>query len=154
ERVLCNNNALADPSWAPVFEGTSSQLAVPISLRGRVIGVLAIESSRLNAFPDEDTKIMGTAASLIASAFDHLRLFEHAQQSNDYMQALLESVKDLAILSTDVHGYVIKNSAGAQAVFRIPRQEILGQDVLTLFANPKYQHELARFMRTPDIPTL
>jgi diguanylate cyclase (GGDEF)-like protein/PAS domain S-box-containing protein len=70
------------------------------------------------------------------------------------MQAILDSVKDLAILSTDVHGYVIKNSAGAEAVFRIPRQEILGQDVLTLFANPKYQHELARFMSTPDIPTL
>ncbi len=154
DRLLCNNNALADPRWAPALEGTASQLAVPIRLRGKRLGVLALESSRLNAFPEEDLNIMEAVASLIASAFDHLRAFENAQLSSEYMQAILESVKDLAILSTDNNGYVITGSAGAQAVFQIPQNEILGKDVLSLFTNPKFQHELARYMSVTEIPTL
>ena len=154
DQVLCNNNTLANPQWAPALEETASQLVVPIRLRGKLIGVLALESRRLNAFPSEDLDIMEAVASLIASAFDHLRVFEHAQQSNEYMQALLESVKDLAILSTDIHGYVITSSAGAKEVFRKRSHEIMGRDLLTLFTNPKFQHELARYMGTPDIPTL
>jgi len=123
-------------------------------LRGKFLGVLYVENSRLNAFPDEDLNIMEAVASLIASAFDQLRALEYAQQSNEYMQALLQSVKDLAILSTDIHGYVMTSSAGSQAILLTPHQSVLGKDLLTLFTNTKFQHEVARYMGMQDLPTL
>jgi len=154
DAILRNNNALADPVWQPAFNVTASQLAIPVQLRGKFLGVLYVENSRLNAFPDEDLNIMEAVASLIASAFDQLRALEYAQQSNEYMQALLQSVKDLAILSTDIHGYVMTSSAGSQAILLTQHPSVLGKDLLTLFTNPKFQQEVARYMGMQDLPTL
>jgi diguanylate cyclase (GGDEF)-like protein/PAS domain S-box-containing protein len=85
-------------------------------------------------------------ASLIASAFDNLRTFEHVQQSKEYMQAILQSAKDLAIISTDLNGYVITVSLGCESIFHRPQQQILGRDIVTLFSSERFQQEFAAFL--------
>ncbi len=152
--MVCNNNVSDEGRKLTCHPHTASQLTAPIRLRGRLLGILSIESSRLDAFSAEDFGIMEGMASLIASAFDNLRMFEHSQQSNEYMQAILDSARDRAILSTDSNGYVITSSAGSQAIFKISQQEILGRDILTLFSDRRFQRELALYINTPEMPTL
>lgn len=153
-RILCNNNTLAQSTPPPSHQGTASQLCVPIRLRNKFIGVLSVESNRLDAFPAEDLNIMEGVSSLIASAFDTLRVFEQSQLSNQYMQAILESARDLAIVSTDINGYVITSSAGSQRVFNLSQQELQGRDVLSLFANPSFQREMALYISKQNISVL
>jgi len=153
-QIVCKNDVSSEAKKSTSRPDTASQLAVPMRLRSKFLGVLSIESSRLDAFPIEDFGIMEGVASLIASAFDNLRDFHHARQSNEYMQAILKSAKDLAILSTDIHGYVITSSAGSDAIFKIPQQEILGRDILTLFSDRSFQHELALYINTTHLPAL
>jgi diguanylate cyclase (GGDEF)-like protein/PAS domain S-box-containing protein len=152
--MVCNNNLSGEAKASTSHPKTASQLAVPIRLRGKLLGILSIESSRLDAFSAEDFGIIEAMASLIASAFDNLRTFEHSQQSNDYMRAILDSAVDRAILSTDINGYVITSSAGSQAIFRLSAQQILGRQILTLFSDRRFQRELALYMNTPEVPTL
>jgi diguanylate cyclase (GGDEF)-like protein/PAS domain S-box-containing protein len=154
KRTLCNNNVASRSRSPERPPATASHMAVPIRLRGKFIGVLWFESSRLDAFPAEDLNTMEGVASLLAAAFDNLRNFERAQQSNEYMQAILESAKDLAIISTDLHGYVITVSIGCEAIFHLPQQQILGRDLLTLFSSTKFQHEVAAFMAGPNTSML
>ena len=149
----CDNHIERNGGKA-AHQGTASQLVVPIRLRGKFLGVLSLESGLLEAFSGQDFDIMDGVASIIASAFDNLMTLLHAQQSNQYMQAILESAKDRAILSTDVHGYVLTSSAGVEQVFRITPQEVLGRDILSLFANPGFQGELALYINSSERPTL
>jgi diguanylate cyclase (GGDEF)-like protein/PAS domain S-box-containing protein len=97
---------------------------------------------------------MQGVASLIASAFDSRRIFENAQLSNNYMQAILESAKDLAVISTDLHGYILTASMGALAMFKLSQQEILGKDILTLFSDTRFQRELAQHISSRTTGTL
>jgi diguanylate cyclase (GGDEF)-like protein/PAS domain S-box-containing protein len=147
--ILCNNNLNALPDSDP-----GSQLAVPIRLRSRLLGILFLKSGRLDAFPVEDLNTMEGIASLMATAYDNLRTLEHAQESNEYMQAILESAKELAVLSTDTLGYIITSSVGAEPIFRLPQRQIVGKDILTLFTDIRFRRELAAFIANPDISNL
>ncbi len=152
--LIWNNNVSSGPKKTTSYPNTASQLAAPIRLRGKFLGILSVETCRLDAFSAEDFGIMEGMASLIASTFDNLRMFEHTQQSNEYMQAIMESAKDSAILSTDLQGFIITGSASAQTVFGIPQQEILRRNISTLFTDRRFQRELSLYINAPGIPTL
>ncbi|MBZ5498098.1 MAG: diguanylate cyclase [Acidobacteriia bacterium] len=147
--ILCNNNL-------PVSAGpeAGSELAVPIRLRGKLLGILFLESNRLDAFPSEDLDTMEAIASLMASAYDNLRALEHAQESNEYMQAILESAKHLAVLSTDTLGFVMTSSIGSETIFRLSQKQIVGEDILTLFTDSRFRRELSAYIANPTISTL
>ncbi len=147
--ILCNNNSDARPDSDP-----GSEMAVPIRLRGRLLGVLFLRSDRLDAFPGEDLDTMEGIASLIASASDNLRAFEHAQESNEFMQAILESSKSLAVLSTDTLGYVMTCSVGSESIFHLSPRQIVGRDLLSLFSDPRFRRELASYITNQEILTL
>jgi diguanylate cyclase (GGDEF)-like protein/PAS domain S-box-containing protein len=149
DKTLCDNNP-PDLSEA----GFGSRLAVPIRLRGKRLGVLFLQSDRLDAFPLEDLDTIEGIASLIASACDDLRAFAYARESNVYMQAILESAKNVAILSTDTLGYVITSSIGSENVFQLSQKQIVGKDILTLFTDPRFRKELAAYISTQEISTL
>ncbi len=153
-RIICNNCISAHLNAADGRLTAASQLAIPICLRGKCLGILYLESRRLDAFSAEDIDTMEGVASLIASAFDNLHLLAHTQQSNQYMQAILESAKDWAILSTNTQGYVITSSAGSKPIFGLSQQEVLGKDILTLFTDERFRRELNAFISSSAVPTL
>jgi diguanylate cyclase (GGDEF)-like protein/PAS domain S-box-containing protein len=149
DKTLCDNtpSVLSDM-------GSGSRLAVPIRLRSKWLGVLFLQSDRLDAFPFEDLNTIEGIASLIASAFDNLRAFAYARESNEYMQAILESAKNVAILFTDTLGYVITSSIGSANVFQLSQNQIVGKDILTLFTDPRFRKELAAYISGKEISTL
>lgn len=149
-QILCNNNLAENSPATDKRAGIASQLVLPISLRGKLIGILSLESGRLDAFQDEDLSTMEGLASLIAAAFENLRTFAHAQQSNQYMQAIMESSRDGVILSTDRHGYVLTSSVGSKLIFGLSHQEIIGRDILSLFSEPRFHKEMAAFISSAE----
>jgi diguanylate cyclase (GGDEF)-like protein len=148
-KLLCNNNL-----GAPLATDSGSELAGPIRLRGKLLGVLYLKSDRLNAFPRGDLDPVEGIASLIASAFDNLHARERVRESNEYMQAILESAKHLAVLSTDTLGYVMTSSVGSETIFRLSQRQIVGKDILTLFTDPRFRGELAAYIANPEIATI
>ncbi|MDQ7779201.1 MAG: GAF domain-containing protein, partial [Planctomycetota bacterium] len=71
-----------DSYTGPYFDvGTraKSEVAVPIRLKERVIGVLDVESERKNAFADEDVKLLDQFANQIAIAISNAQLYQDAQ---------------------------------------------------------------------------
>ncbi len=82
----------------PDLPETRSAVALPLRSRGRVIGVLDIQSSQLGAFSEEDATTLQTMADQLASAIDNARLYEEAQRHVEELTAL-RSI-DVAISST------------------------------------------------------
>lgn len=72
----------------PDLPATRSEAALPLSVRGRVIGVLDIQSTEIDAFPPETTELLQAMADQIALAIQNARLLAESQEAVQRLQAL------------------------------------------------------------------
>jgi sigma-B regulation protein RsbU (phosphoserine phosphatase) len=79
-----------DPRYLPAVEEVRSELAVPLIVRGRVIGVLDIESRELDYFTPYQQMLLSLVASRIGTAVENARLFESAQKQAETLLLLNE----------------------------------------------------------------
>jgi PAS domain S-box-containing protein len=64
----------------PDVINSRSELAIPIRVGGRVLGVLDIQSERVNAFDEHDSIVMETLVDQIAASIEHARLYGEVQR--------------------------------------------------------------------------
>jgi len=64
----------------PDTVNSRSELAIPIRVGGRVLGVLDIQSDRVNAFDEHDSIVMRTLVDQIAASIEHARLYGEVQR--------------------------------------------------------------------------
>jgi sigma-B regulation protein RsbU (phosphoserine phosphatase) len=62
--------------YANVRGRTRSEMAAPMILRGEVVGAFNVESDRLDAYSDDDLRLLETFAAEAAVAIDRAHLFE------------------------------------------------------------------------------
>ncbi len=65
----------------PDLPNTRSEIALPITVEGRIIGVLDVQSTESNAFDQQDIEILSTLAAQIGAAIENARLFQETQKS-------------------------------------------------------------------------
>ena len=65
-----------DPRYIPIVEDVRSELAVPMMLKDRCIGVIDLESPELDAFDTRDQEMLTLLASQAAVAIENARLYE------------------------------------------------------------------------------
>ena len=63
--------------------GADSRLAVPAKALGQLVAVLVVDSTRPVAFSTVDEQTLGVAATMIASAIEHVRSLERDQRYQD-----------------------------------------------------------------------
>jgi phosphoserine phosphatase RsbU/P len=83
-----------DPRYLNAVEAVRSELAVPLVVRGRVIGVLDIESSQLDYFTPDQQNILTLVASRIGTAVENARLFENARNQAETLLLLNEVARE------------------------------------------------------------
>jgi GAF domain-containing protein len=80
-----------EPRYVRLAEvGTRSELAVPIKSKGRVIGVLNVESDQLDAFDEDDLVVLQALANQAAVAIDNARLFETEERRAEQFRVISE----------------------------------------------------------------
>jgi putative nucleotidyltransferase with HDIG domain len=67
---------------------TKSEMAVPINSKGKVIGILDLESNRLDAFDATDVETLSLLGSQLSVALENARLFEQTELRLKQVQAL------------------------------------------------------------------
>ncbi|RLC64326.1 MAG: hypothetical protein DRI80_01675 [Chloroflexota bacterium] len=72
----------------PDLPETRSEMALPLRVRERVIGVLDVQSTQEAAFSDEDVAILATMADQLALAIENARLLEESQRALRELEAL------------------------------------------------------------------
>lgn len=75
---------------------TRSELAVPLIVGERVVGVLDVQSERVSAFSDDDLFVIKTLGAQLAIAIENARLYEAQQIEAYYLNALLNVAENLA----------------------------------------------------------
>jgi GAF domain-containing protein/HAMP domain-containing protein len=64
----------------PDLPETRSEMALPLRIQDRIIGVLDVQSKEPAAFPDEDVAVLATMADQVALAIENARLLEEAEE--------------------------------------------------------------------------
>ncbi len=85
----------ADPRYIASHPDIRSEVAVPLILQDKVIGVLDLESQRLGFFTDEHTRALTLLAPQIASSVENARLYEELGQREQRMDQDLKAARKL-----------------------------------------------------------
>jgi GAF domain-containing protein len=76
------NDVRSEPGWLPnpLLPDTHAELAVPMIVGEKLLGVLDVQSEKRNAFTEEDANIQMTLASQVATALQNAQSYVAAQK--------------------------------------------------------------------------
>jgi len=84
-----------DPRYVLLNPEARSEMAIPLIYRGRVIGVVDLESLQLNYFTEEHVRIFSTLAPQIAIAIENARLYERVARSEARLERDLQRAQEI-----------------------------------------------------------
>jgi phosphoserine phosphatase RsbU/P len=84
------SDTLADSRYINAIDSVRSELAVPLMLRNRCIGVLDVQSRHVDYFTRDQQNILTVLASRLAVAIENARLFEKVRTQADTLLLLNE----------------------------------------------------------------
>lgn len=85
----------ADARYINVHGETQSEIAVPLTVKGRNIGVLDLESRKPHQFTGRDERILTTLATRIASALENAELFERVTDNERRFTRELDIAREI-----------------------------------------------------------
>jgi sigma-B regulation protein RsbU (phosphoserine phosphatase) len=92
-----------DPRYISSHPDARSELAIPLIARDTVVGVMDLESNRLNYFTDDHKRTLGLLAPQIATSVENARLYAEIAERERAMQEDLQAASELqsVLLPTD-----------------------------------------------------
>lgn len=112
--TIVSSQARPDTTLAHLIPGARAQVAVPLLMRGEILGVIMLASAELDSFEETDVSFLERLARRAAVALDNARLFRQSEQLADDMAVLYSASR--AITSTLNRDEVLHNSAQSLAV--------------------------------------
>lgn len=82
------NDVRSDPRYVQLKADIRSELALPMVLEGKVIGVINVDSTRADAFSEDDEELGMAVANQSAKVIETARLHDAVKQHASQMEAL------------------------------------------------------------------
>ena len=120
-----------DPRYVEGVKGTRSEMAVPMLSGEKVIGVLDAQSPKVNAFNEDNLRILSSVAAQATIAIEKARLFEQVAEGRNKLQAILNSTRD-GILMLDTTGQIVMINPMIERLWNLKRAEVMGLDLAQL----------------------
>lgn len=99
-----------EPGYLAADSSTRSELCVPMRIGSKVVGVLNVESRKLNAFSAVDEQLASTVVDLVGNALERLRAEEKAHESQQFLRSVAQAFPNwIYIFDFDVMGITYTN---------------------------------------------
>ncbi len=150
-------DVLQDARYVSTYPATRSELAVPLLMADRLIGVMNVESASINAFTSDDERLLQVLAGQLTVLIENARLHEETQQrlaevstlytfaeqltSSIDLPTLLDSIVvtlkevlhcrgvSISLLNTETRTLVIRAAAGLQPKWQETAQLKVGEGI-------------------------
>jgi sigma-B regulation protein RsbU (phosphoserine phosphatase) len=140
EAILVGDTS-QDPRYLNYNSDVRSELAIPLIVRDAVVGVMDLESNRLNYFTEDHLRTLSLLAPQIATSVENARLYAEIAQRERAMQEDLQAASELqtVLLPTDA-----PQIAGIDAAIGLrPARKISG-DLFDFFEHRIPRHTIAQ----------
>ncbi len=101
-------NTAEDPRYIASHPDIISEIAVPLMVQDRVVGVLDLESEQLGFFTEDHQQTLTLLAPQIASSIENARLYEELARREQRMETDLKAARSLQRIllprDVEVHG--------------------------------------------------
>src|SRR6266702_468335 len=77
-----------DPRYLNTVDAVRTELAVPMTARGKLVGVIDLQSTRVNAYTEYDRALMRLIAARVSMGIDNARLYRRVERQNRTLKAL------------------------------------------------------------------
>ncbi|MDH4068832.1 MAG: ATP-binding protein [Ignavibacteria bacterium] len=100
---VVSNNVSRDPRYlAYEYHNTQSELTVPIRIEGKVVGVVNVEDTQLDAFDETDAIVLETVCDQLGGMINNAKLYDQLLKTNATLTDLDRMKSDfLGIVSHD-----------------------------------------------------
>jgi PAS domain S-box-containing protein len=113
----------------PLLPDTRSELAVPMIVADRLLGVFDVQSDQVGRFGDLDVSIQTTMASQIAVSIQNANQVQETIALAAELSGFQGAVSEAAIIATtDVQGKILEVNDNFVRISKYAREELLGQD--------------------------
>jgi sigma-B regulation protein RsbU (phosphoserine phosphatase) len=128
--VVRVNDTDKDPRYIASHPDIRSEIAVPLIVQDRVVGVMDLESERVGYFSDDHLRTLTLLGPQVASSVENARLYAELAQRERRMEGDMEAARELQrIMLPDAQPEI----AGLEAAVRLrPAREISG-DIYDIF---------------------
>jgi PAS domain S-box-containing protein len=121
-------DTLLDSDYVFFDPEVRSLLAVPLQVKGRVIGVINVDDRLPSAFGSDQERLLTVAAAQVAIVIDNARLFSEVLSEKQRIDAIIQHMAD-GLLMLDQEGTVVSCNPALATMLGIPEQEIVGQSI-------------------------
>ncbi len=127
------NDVQAEPGFLPhpLLPDTRAEMAVPLIAGEQVLGVLDVQSNRLNYFSKEDISTFTTLAAQTAVALQNARLFTQTEEREALLRTIIDATPDWIFIKDQEHRYHLVNQGYANAL-HITSEDFIGKNDLEL----------------------
>ncbi len=117
------NDVSQDMRYIQVGSNVRSELAVPLSYRGELLGVLNVESDQTGAYNENDEEMLGTLGGSLAAIISNARLIEQVRRQVDHERVLYEVTSKIR-RSTDMQTIMATTTSELSKVLGARRAQI------------------------------
>ena len=138
--VVRVDDTAKDPRYIASHPDIRSEVAVPLLLHDRVVGVMDLESDRVGYFTDDHVRILALLAPQIATSVENARLYEELATRERRMQEDLEAAQELQrVLMPDAEPEL----EGLEAAVRLRPARLISGDVYDIYEHRDGQTVIA-----------
>lgn len=115
-----------DPRYIEVASDIRSELCVPLAAGPLIVGVLNVESTQLDAFTQDDQRLLSTLASNLTMLVERARLFEAVETARIELQQRAEALEEANVRLKELDRLKDQFLANMSHELRTPLNSIIG----------------------------
>jgi sigma-B regulation protein RsbU (phosphoserine phosphatase) len=138
--VVRVDDTAKDPRYIASHPDIRSEVALPLIVQDRVVGVMDLESDRVGFFTDDHVRTLTLLAPQVASSVENARLYQELTQRERLMDEDLKAARELqSVLLPDAEPEI----EGLDAAVRLRPARGISGDIYDIFEQPDGQTVIA-----------
>jgi two-component system phosphate regulon sensor histidine kinase PhoR len=129
-------NVSQDDRYVEKVKGIGAEIAVPMLVGEKLVGVLDVQSTEVNAFGEDDLRTLSSIAAQAAIAIERTRLYEAALAERKRTERIVSSIAD-GVITVDQELRVLSLNPAAEQMTGWQEAEAIGRpcaEVLSLIS--------------------
>ncbi len=116
-----------DPRYLNTVDAVRTELAVPMTARGKLVGVIDLQSVRVDAYTEYDRALLRLIAARVAIAIDNARLYLRVDRQNRTLKTLAHISREFSSI-LDLSELLGKISSTVRSIINYDAFSILSID--------------------------
>jgi sigma-B regulation protein RsbU (phosphoserine phosphatase) len=141
----------SDPRYLSAVEAVRTELAVPMTARGKLVGVIDLQSTRINAYSEYDRALLRLIAGRVSIAIENARLYRRVERHNRTLRTLAQVSREFSSI-LDLNELLGKISSTMRELINYDAFSILLVDAEAQALRHRFSIRYDKRVKTDNIP--